>query len=86
MARMPGDGCGLLDTSLAPFLVYHVLRPSYTGPPLGCSDSAVDSQSLIGATRLYERAGMHVAERYDTCEKVSRVSVSRVTCNTTPDT
>jgi mycothiol synthase len=33
---------------------------------------AVDSQSLTGATRLYERAGMRVTERYDTCEKVSR--------------
>jgi mycothiol synthase len=30
----------------------------------------VDSQSLTGATRLYKRAGMHVAERYDTCEKL----------------
>jgi mycothiol synthase len=30
---------------------------------------SVDSQSLTGATRLYERAGMHVVERYDTCEK-----------------
>jgi mycothiol synthase len=31
---------------------------------------AVDSQSLTGATRLYERAGMHVTERYDTCQKL----------------
>jgi hypothetical protein len=31
---------------------------------------AVDSQSLTGATRVYERAGMRVTERYDTCEKV----------------
>jgi mycothiol synthase len=48
---------------------------------------AVDSQSLTGATRLYERAGMHVAERYDTCEKVSRSTcqVSRMLCSLTPD-
>ena len=32
----------------------------------------VDSQSLTGATRLYEKAGMHVARRYDTYEKVLR--------------
>jgi mycothiol synthase len=31
---------------------------------------AVDSQSLTGATRLYERAGMHVSEQYNTCEKI----------------
>jgi mycothiol synthase len=30
----------------------------------------VDAQNPTGATRLYERAGMHVAERYDTLEKV----------------
>lgn len=32
----------------------------------------VDAQSLTGATRLYERAGMHVARRYVTYEKVLR--------------
>jgi mycothiol synthase len=31
---------------------------------------AVDSRSLTGATRLYERAGLYVTERYDTCEKI----------------
>jgi GNAT superfamily N-acetyltransferase len=30
----------------------------------------VDSQSLTGATRLYEKAGMRVTRRYDTYEKV----------------
>jgi mycothiol synthase len=30
----------------------------------------VDAQNPTGATRLYERAGMQVAERYDTLEKV----------------
>ncbi|NEQ28561.1 MAG: AMP-binding protein [Microcoleus sp. SIO2G3] len=29
----------------------------------------VDAESLTGATRLYERAGMHIAERYDTFGK-----------------
>jgi GNAT superfamily N-acetyltransferase len=32
----------------------------------------VDAQSLTGATRLYEKAGMHVARQYDTYEKVLR--------------
>jgi mycothiol synthase len=32
----------------------------------------VDAQSLTGATRLYEKAGMHVTRRYDTYEKVIR--------------
>lgn len=32
----------------------------------------VDSQNLTGATRLYEKAGMRVARRYDTYEKVLR--------------
>ncbi|GER90366.1 hypothetical protein KDW_45280 [Dictyobacter vulcani] len=29
----------------------------------------VDLQNVTGAARLYERAGMHLAERHDTCEK-----------------
>jgi mycothiol synthase len=32
----------------------------------------VDAASLTGATRLYERAGMHVARQYDTYEKELR--------------
>ena len=32
----------------------------------------VDAQRLTGATRLYEKAGMQVARRYDTYEKVMR--------------
>jgi mycothiol synthase len=32
----------------------------------------VDAQSLTGATRLYEKAGMHVTRRYDTYEKMLR--------------
>jgi ribosomal protein S18 acetylase RimI-like enzyme len=32
----------------------------------------VDAASLTGATRLYEKAGMNVARRYDNYEKVVR--------------
>jgi mycothiol synthase len=32
----------------------------------------VDSQSQTGATRLYEKAGMHVTRQYDTYEKILR--------------
>jgi mycothiol synthase len=32
----------------------------------------VDAESQTGATRLYEKAGMHVTRRYDTYEKVLR--------------
>ena len=35
----------------------------------------VDADSLTGATRLYEAAGMHVSERYDFYEKVLREGV-----------
>ena len=30
----------------------------------------VDSENTTGATRLYERAGMHVAQQFDFFEKV----------------
>ncbi len=33
---------------------------------------SVDSESLTGATRLYEKAGMHVTRRFDMYEKVIR--------------
>jgi ribosomal protein S18 acetylase RimI-like enzyme len=33
---------------------------------------AVDAQSLTGATRLYERAGMHVVRQYNDYEKELR--------------
>jgi mycothiol synthase len=36
---------------------------------------SVDSQNLTGATRLYERAGMHVARQYNTYEKELRPGV-----------
>jgi hypothetical protein len=32
----------------------------------------VDAQSVTGATRLYEKAGMRVTRRYDTYEKILR--------------
>jgi ribosomal protein S18 acetylase RimI-like enzyme len=32
----------------------------------------VDASSLTGATRLYEKAGMHVSRQYDTYEKELR--------------
>ncbi len=35
----------------------------------------VDSQSLTGATRLYERAGMHIILSYDTYEKELRAGI-----------
>jgi mycothiol synthase len=35
----------------------------------------VDAQNLTGATRLYERAGMHVARQYDVYEKELRAGV-----------
>jgi mycothiol synthase len=35
----------------------------------------VDSQNLTGATRLYERAGMHIELQYDTYEKELRAGI-----------
>ena len=32
----------------------------------------VDAQNPSGATRLYDKAGMHVGRRRDTCEKELR--------------
>lgn len=39
----------------------------------------VDASSLTGATRLYERAGMHVARQYDSYEKELRPGIDRRT-------
>jgi ribosomal protein S18 acetylase RimI-like enzyme len=36
----------------------------------------VDSENPTGATRLYERAGMHIAEVFDLCEKELRAGKS----------
>ena len=38
----------------------------------------VDSENPTGATRLYERAGMHIAEIFDLCEKELRPGKSRL--------
>lgn len=45
----------------------------------------VDSQNLTGATRLYQRAGMHITRRYNTYEKEIRpgVELSTQTLKTT---
>jgi ribosomal protein S18 acetylase RimI-like enzyme len=39
----------------------------------------VDSQNLTGATRLYERAGMHVARTYISYEKELRAGAEMST-------
>lgn len=57
--RQRGLGLALL---LSAFAMFHLRGIQVVG--LG-----VDAQSLTGATRLYERAGMHVRVRYDTFEK-----------------
>lgn len=41
----------------------------------------VDSQNLTGATRLYERAGMHIELQYDTYEKELRAGIDRTVRN-----
>jgi hypothetical protein len=32
----------------------------------------VDAENATGATRLYERAGMHIGQQYATCSKELR--------------
>lgn len=44
----------------------------------------VDAESLTGATRLYERAGMHVFRRYDQYEKELRSGVDLARQNPSP--
>ena len=39
----------------------------------------VDADSLTGATRLYESAGMHVEEQFDQVRKVLRDGVPQET-------
>ncbi len=58
--RGRGVGMALLQQAFGEFYARGVLS-------LGLG---VDAHNPTGATRLYERAGMHVAERYDTLEKV----------------
>lgn len=40
---------------------------------------SVDASSLTGATRLYERAGMHIARQHDSYEKELRPGIDRRT-------
>jgi mycothiol synthase len=58
--RGRGLGLALLQQAFAAFY----------GRGLRTVGLGVDAQSPTGATRLYERAGMHVTERYDTMEKI----------------
>ena len=63
--RRKGLGMALLRYSFAEFY----RRGTYK---IGLG---VDAQNLTGATRLYERAGMHVARQYDDYEKELRAGV-----------
>lgn len=63
--RKRGLGMALLQHSFAEFY-----RRGFRTVGLG-----VDTESLTGATRLYERAGMRVAHRYDRFVKVIREGV-----------
>jgi len=63
--RRKGLGLALLQHSFGEFY-RRGLRKAYLG---------VDSQSLTGATRLYARAGMHVAREYISFEKELRAGV-----------
>lgn len=65
--RKQGLGMALLQYSFAEFYRRGLRRVG-----LG-----VDAGSLTGATRLYERAGMHVAQRYDRFVKVLRESTAK---------
>ena len=60
--RRRGLGMALLQHAFAEFY-----RRGQQRAGLG-----VDAGSLTGATRLYERAGMHVARQFDTYEKMLR--------------
>jgi len=57
-------GCGLN-------LLYHTFGVFYRRG-LRRVGLVVDSENATGATRLYERAGMHVAQQFDTYRKVLR--------------
>lgn len=60
--RRRGIGLALLHHAFAEFY-RRGIRAAYLG---------VDAQSLTGATRLYERAGMHVVRQYRSYEKELR--------------
>lgn len=65
--RRKWRGCGLGMALLRHAFGVFYAR-GYRGAGLG-----VDAQSLTGATRLYERAGMRVTERYETYAKALRL-------------
>lgn len=67
--RRRGVGLALLHHSFG-----ELYRRGQRGVGLG-----VDASSLTGATRLYERAGMHVARQYDSYEKELRPGIDRRT-------
>lgn len=52
-------------------LLHHAFRTLYRREQRRVT-LGVDSQNTTGATRLYERAGMHAAHQYDNYEKVLR--------------
>jgi mycothiol synthase len=67
--RKRGIGLALLRHAFAEFY-----RRGLTAVGLG-----VDAQSLTGATRLYERAGMHVAREHEIFERELRAGIERST-------
>ncbi len=52
-------------------LLYHVFA-EFRERGFSTVGLGVDASSLTGATRLYEKAGMHVARRYDFYQKILR--------------
>jgi mycothiol synthase len=65
--RRRGLGLALLRTAFAEFHRRGILR----------AELGVDSQNPTGATRLYERAGMHVAHSWEVWEKELRPGTAR---------
>jgi GNAT superfamily N-acetyltransferase len=65
--RRRGLGLALLRTAFGAFHRRGILR----------AELGVDSENPTGATRLYERAGMHVAYSWETWEKELRPGVTR---------
>ena len=52
-------------------LLHHTFR-TFQAMGIDKVSLGVDASSLTGATRLYEKAGMHVSERWDLQEKILR--------------
>ena len=75
MVIAPGDRLvGYADMELGMALLLHSFAEFYrrSKNKIGLG---VDSQNLTGATRLYERAGMHVARIHITYEKELRAGI-----------